>query len=204
MSTESTVTSKVTAHEIKNLTHNLMDCDGGCEDHGVVGSQGGRCEHGLCRACCKVKCYTQGLDCPGHRILVKTKREKAAIYYGQQEKQKKKGKEKEGEAEEEDTGEKLPSPHNQTEVNHNNLADSLNHLADLTLPQQELPPPPSPPLTGEAAARESGKTDEPQGVAAEESIDSLLQEVPNGLQDDSPLSDEEEHTQGSASATPAT
>ncbi|KAG7166977.1 tRNA-dihydrouridine(16/17) synthase [NAD(P)(+)]-like [Homarus americanus] len=47
---------------------------------------GGRCVHGLCRACCRVKCYNEGLDCPGHRILVKTKREKAAIYYAQQEK----------------------------------------------------------------------------------------------------------------------
>ncbi|XP_069987517.1 tRNA-dihydrouridine(16/17) synthase [NAD(P)(+)]-like [Penaeus vannamei] len=45
--------------------------------------KGGRCVHNMCRACCRVKCYTEGLDCPGHRILVKTKREKAAIYYGQ-------------------------------------------------------------------------------------------------------------------------
>lgn len=48
--------------------------------------KGGRCAHGLCRACCRVKCYTEGLDCLGHRILVKTKREKAAVYYGEQEK----------------------------------------------------------------------------------------------------------------------
>lgn len=48
--------------------------------------KGGRCVHELCRACCRVKCYTEGLDCPGHRILVKTKREKAAMYYAQQEK----------------------------------------------------------------------------------------------------------------------
>lgn len=46
--------------------------------------KGGRCVHSMCRACCKTKCYTEGLDCSGHRILVKTKREKAAIYYGQQ------------------------------------------------------------------------------------------------------------------------
>ncbi|CAL4096345.1 unnamed protein product, partial [Meganyctiphanes norvegica] len=44
--------------------------------------KGGKCSYGLCRACCRVHCYTQGLDCPGHYILVKTKREKAAIYYG--------------------------------------------------------------------------------------------------------------------------
>lgn len=43
---------------------------------------GGKCSYGMCRACCRVHCYTQGLDCPGHYILVKTKREKAAIYYG--------------------------------------------------------------------------------------------------------------------------
>lgn len=48
----------------------------------VVLLQGGRCAYGLCRACCRVKCYNLALDCPGHRILVKTKREKAAIYYG--------------------------------------------------------------------------------------------------------------------------
>lgn len=44
--------------------------------------RGGKCSYGMCRACCRVHCYTQGLDCPGHYILVKTKREKAAIYYG--------------------------------------------------------------------------------------------------------------------------
>nr|XP_045620128.1 tRNA-dihydrouridine(16/17) synthase [NAD(P)(+)]-like isoform X2 [Procambarus clarkii] len=53
------------------------------EKCGCKNPKGGRCVHGLCRACCRVKCYTEGLDCPGHRILVKTKREKAAIYYAQ-------------------------------------------------------------------------------------------------------------------------
>lgn len=172
----------------------------GCEGQSVVGPQGGRCSHGLCRACCKVKCYTQGLDCPGHRILVKTKREKAAIYYAQQEALKKEREEKEAEAEEQKAGEKLSSPHDHTED---------NHPADSTPPQQEPPPPssppPPPPLTGEEAARESGKTDEPEGVAAEESIGTLLQEVPNGLQDDSPpLTDEEKDSQDSALATAAT
>ena len=71
------------------MLENMVQC--------VMGPQGGRCSHGLCRACCKVKCYTQGLDCPGHRILVKTKREKAAIYYAQQEALKKEQEGKEGE-----------------------------------------------------------------------------------------------------------
>lgn len=51
--------------------------------------------HNMCRACCRVKCYTEGLDCPGHRILVKTKREKAAIYYGQLAKRKEEEEEQE-------------------------------------------------------------------------------------------------------------
>ena len=148
----------------------------------VMGPQGGRCSHGLCRACCKVKCYTQGLDCPGHRILVKTKREKAAIYYAEQEALKKEKEEKEAQVGEEKAGEG-------------------GQAGDSTPPQQEPPPSPPPPLplTGGKAARESGKTDEPEGVAAVESIGTLLQEVPNGLQDDSPpLTDEEKDSQDSA------
>ncbi|KAK3856580.1 hypothetical protein Pcinc_037109 [Petrolisthes cinctipes] len=62
--------------------------------------KGGRCVYGLCRACCRVKCYTLALDCPGHRILVKTKREKAAIYYGQLKKEEEEKKLKEEDKEE--------------------------------------------------------------------------------------------------------
>uniref|UniRef100_A0A0N7ZBR3 tRNA-dihydrouridine(16/17) synthase [NAD(P)(+)] n=2 Tax=Scylla olivacea TaxID=85551 RepID=A0A0N7ZBR3_SCYOL len=159
--------------------------------------KGGRCSHGLCRACCKVKCYTQGLDCPGHRILVKTKREKAAIYYAQQEALKKEEEGKEGRAAEEDGGEKLLS--SQTPQ------DQRQEHQTMDSPPQQEPPLP---LTAEAEARESGKTDEPlgpEGVAAEESIGTLLQEVPNGLPDDSPpLTDEEKDSQDSGLAKAVT
>jgi tRNA-dihydrouridine synthase 1 len=36
-----------------------------------------RCEYGLCRQCCKTKCFNEELDCSGHGIQVKTKRELA-------------------------------------------------------------------------------------------------------------------------------
>lgn len=38
---------------------------------------GQRCDYALCKKCCKSKCYNEELDCSGHRILVKTKREMA-------------------------------------------------------------------------------------------------------------------------------
>ncbi|MPC54228.1 tRNA-dihydrouridine(16/17) synthase [NAD(P)(+)]-like [Portunus trituberculatus] len=171
------------------MFENIVQC--------VMGPQGGRCSHGLCRACCKVKCYTQGLDCPGHRILVKTKREKAAIYYAQQEALKKEQEGKEGEATDENAGEKLvSSPPPEDQRQEHQTTDS---------PSQQEPPPP---LTAEAEARESGKTDEPlgpEGVAAEESIGTLLQEAPNGLPDDSPpLTGAEKDSQDSGLAKPVT
>jgi tRNA-dihydrouridine synthase 1 len=36
-----------------------------------------KCAYELCKPCCKSKCYNLELDCPGHKILVKTKRERA-------------------------------------------------------------------------------------------------------------------------------
>ena len=36
-----------------------------------------RCDYSLCKKCCRSKCYNEELDCSGHRILVKTKRELA-------------------------------------------------------------------------------------------------------------------------------
>ena len=38
---------------------------------------GQRCDYTLCKKCCRSKCYNEELDCSGHRILVKTKRELA-------------------------------------------------------------------------------------------------------------------------------
>jgi hypothetical protein len=34
----------------------------------------------LCKACCRTKCYLENRDCAGHRILIKTRREKAREY----------------------------------------------------------------------------------------------------------------------------
>ncbi|XP_063531071.1 tRNA-dihydrouridine(16/17) synthase [NAD(P)(+)]-like [Cydia strobilella] len=38
---------------------------------------GGKCGYQLCKKCCKNKCYEENLDCMGHRIHVKTRREMA-------------------------------------------------------------------------------------------------------------------------------
>lgn len=34
------------------------------------------CEHGLCKSCCKVTCFEKVLDCKGHRLIFKTRRDK--------------------------------------------------------------------------------------------------------------------------------
>jgi hypothetical protein len=39
--------------------------------------QGSKCDLRLCKACCRTKCYLENRDCAGHRILIKTRREKA-------------------------------------------------------------------------------------------------------------------------------
>ncbi|CAD0196822.1 unnamed protein product [Chrysodeixis includens] len=41
---------------------------------------GRRCLFRLCKKCCKDKCFEEDLDCPGHRILVHTRREMAIKY----------------------------------------------------------------------------------------------------------------------------
>ncbi|XP_021914770.1 tRNA-dihydrouridine(16/17) synthase [NAD(P)(+)]-like isoform X2 [Zootermopsis nevadensis] len=38
---------------------------------------GSKCDLRLCKACCRIKCYLENRDCAGHRILIKTRREKA-------------------------------------------------------------------------------------------------------------------------------
>jgi len=44
---------------------------------GCPNPAGLRCEYKLCRKCCKDKCYNDELDCYGHKIQVKSKREAA-------------------------------------------------------------------------------------------------------------------------------
>ncbi|CAB3361617.1 Hypothetical predicted protein [Cloeon dipterum] len=39
--------------------------------------KGLKCGFFLCKSCCRSKCYQEELDCPGHRILVKTRRNMA-------------------------------------------------------------------------------------------------------------------------------
>ncbi|KAH8260267.1 hypothetical protein KR026_008554 [Drosophila bipectinata] len=39
--------------------------------------QGSKCEFRLCRVCCRERCYSSDRDCPGHGILIKSRRAKA-------------------------------------------------------------------------------------------------------------------------------
>lgn len=41
---------------------------------------GSKCEFRLCRICCRDKCYAEDSDCPGHGILIKSRRAKAKKY----------------------------------------------------------------------------------------------------------------------------
>merc|ERR1712080_254181 len=41
---------------------------------------GTKCEYHLCRQCCRTKCFVEEKDCQGHKILVKTKRDKARAF----------------------------------------------------------------------------------------------------------------------------
>uniref|UniRef100_A0A182NUU9 tRNA-dihydrouridine(16/17) synthase [NAD(P)(+)]-like n=1 Tax=Anopheles dirus TaxID=7168 RepID=A0A182NUU9_9DIPT len=38
---------------------------------------GMKCDHRLCRTCCRSKCYRENRDCGGHKIRIKSRREKA-------------------------------------------------------------------------------------------------------------------------------
>lgn len=45
--------------------------------------QGSKCTYQLCKKCCRNKCFIENLDCPGHRILVKTRRQIAKFHASQ-------------------------------------------------------------------------------------------------------------------------
>ncbi|XP_063225426.1 tRNA-dihydrouridine(16/17) synthase [NAD(P)(+)]-like isoform X2 [Bacillus rossius redtenbacheri] len=64
---------------------------------------GSKCDYRLCKACCRTKCYVENKDCAGHRILVKTRREKAREYAARE------GKAREPADSGEDRGEALPA-----------------------------------------------------------------------------------------------
>jgi len=54
----------------------LLMCVGSCPN-----PAGAKCTLGpLCKQCCRTKCFTEELDCDGHKIWVKTKRETARKY----------------------------------------------------------------------------------------------------------------------------
>ncbi|XP_065846808.1 tRNA-dihydrouridine(16/17) synthase [NAD(P)(+)]-like [Oscarella lobularis] len=44
--------------------------------------KGKRCEHGMCRVCCKVHCAVKVLDCVGHRLVFKTRLEGEKVLEG--------------------------------------------------------------------------------------------------------------------------
>ncbi|KAL7292999.1 hypothetical protein TKK_0013448 [Trichogramma kaykai] len=44
---------------------------------------GSKCEYKLCRQCCRNKCYSNNLDCPGHRNMTKTRRKMAIEFAAQ-------------------------------------------------------------------------------------------------------------------------
>ncbi|KAF5304014.1 hypothetical protein FQA39_LY01799 [Lamprigera yunnana] len=45
-----------------------------------VNPLGTKCEYKLCKKCCRDKCFIENLNCEGHRILVKARREMAQFY----------------------------------------------------------------------------------------------------------------------------
>ena len=45
--------------------------------HDCPNPVGLKCIHKLCRQCCRNKCFTENLDCVGHRNLTKTRRQMA-------------------------------------------------------------------------------------------------------------------------------
>lgn len=47
---------------------------------------GSKCGYQLCKKCCRDKCFIENLDCEGHRILVKTRREMAKKHANQKNK----------------------------------------------------------------------------------------------------------------------
>ncbi len=46
-----------------------------CKNPGGV-----KCEWEMCKTCCKSKCFTMELDCSGHQIWIKSKRERARTF----------------------------------------------------------------------------------------------------------------------------
>ena len=48
-----------------------------CKNAGCKNPSCLKCDNEMCKQCCQTKCYKEELDCPGHRIQVKSKRDAA-------------------------------------------------------------------------------------------------------------------------------
>eukprot|EP00095_Tigriopus_kingsejongensis_P002930 maker-scaffold1588_size34843-snap-gene-0.15 protein:Tk02930 transcript:maker-scaffold1588_size34843-snap-gene-0.15-mRNA-1 annotation:"GF22874" len=62
---------KMERNPFKNFTHAREQCVLCQSCHNPAGT---KCGYGLCRKCCREKCFVEDLDCPGHRIQVQSKR----------------------------------------------------------------------------------------------------------------------------------
>ena len=43
-------------------------------------TRGLKCDFNLCRICCRKKCFDDTLNCSGHKVFIKNKKERAKIY----------------------------------------------------------------------------------------------------------------------------
>ncbi|KAK7867858.1 hypothetical protein R5R35_003529 [Gryllus longicercus] len=83
-STESKNMSRRKLRKLRRLKHNpdkIFGTRQGVEKCVKCPNPSGtKCLNHLCKACCKTLCYVEEQDCPGHRILIKTRRETARRY----------------------------------------------------------------------------------------------------------------------------
>ena len=54
--------------------------DDHCEGDFCTNPVGQKCEHRLCKTCCKEKCFLENLNCAGHKIQTQIRREKAKSF----------------------------------------------------------------------------------------------------------------------------
>ncbi len=66
----------------KKFPHSRENCKLCCSCPNPAGQ---KCERDMCKKCCRSHCYVNELDCSGHRILVKSKREAARRWNQQRE-----------------------------------------------------------------------------------------------------------------------
>nr|CAD7595731.1 unnamed protein product [Timema genevievae] len=64
-------------HKPNTVSHARRGVDKCVDCPNPVGS---KCDYRLCKACCRTKCYVEDMDCIGHRIHTKSRREKAREY----------------------------------------------------------------------------------------------------------------------------